>query len=152
MTGIKVNLPTKEALLEAMALAKNSKDAAAYLATRFNEVLVNAKVGPEGNELKERINVFAKHVAYQLENNGRAWSGQEAGESLFKNMHSSIANEATAFLDNLKQEGVQEFEIQLDYAISEDGQFLRSVDTKPVAQVGQGPEHNEPARSYDAQT
>jgi hypothetical protein len=147
---IKVNLPTKEALLEAMNVAKNSKDAANYLATRFDEILVKAKVGPEADELRERVHVFAKHVAYQLDQNGGAWKGREAEESPFKNMHAHIADEATAFLGNLKQEGVQDFEIRLDYAINNDGQFVRSVETVDAQNELTAPGNDE-ARSYDVQ-
>lgn len=115
-------LPTKEALMEAMELASMSADAAEYLAIRFEEIFKEAKVGSEGNLLREQIQIFAKHVAYQLNRHAEIWKGQAVEPSTFKNLHEHLADEAIAVLMG-GQDTTQP--IQFNYKVGNDASFVR---------------------------
>lgn len=115
-------LPTKEALMDAMEVASTSADAAEYLATRFEEIFKEAKVGSEGNPLREQIQVFAKHVAYQLNRHAEIWKGQAVEPSTFKNLHEYLADEAIAVLVD-SQDTTQI--IQFNYRVGDDASFVR---------------------------
>jgi hypothetical protein len=139
----KVNLPTKDALLNAMILAKNSKEAADYLVTRFDALLVKAKIGDAANELKEQIHLFAQNVGYQLAGNKDSWRGKEAMDSLFEVMHENIANEATSFFNKINEQQAEKIGVRLDFAINEQGRFLRGYSKPEVEKaevVNQQPE------------
>ena len=125
-----VALPTKEALLDAMELTKNSKDGAEYLALRFEETLAKAKVGDEANDLKDRVHSFAKNVSLQQASNPGVWSGSVREPSLYRNMHENLADESTSFLEQNKTEPSQNVEFQLDFAINDNGEFLRGYNAR----------------------
>lgn len=122
-------LPTKPALLDAMALAKNSSDAANYLATRFDDILIKAKVGSEADGLRQVIHDFAQQVAYQLQSNQRSWEGRATEDSLFKNMHARMADEAASFFEQMQPNKEQKAEIRFDFAINDNAEFIRGVET-----------------------
>ena len=122
---MKVVLPTKEALLEAMAVARASSDGAKYLRDRFVEIITGAKMNEVAAELVAQIHMFADQVTMQLKANSNSWSGQETSTTVFTNLHGQIAQTAAETLTQSTPEQKAELEHQLNYAIDKDGNFVR---------------------------
>jgi hypothetical protein len=123
------NVPTQEALQDAMALAQNSTEAATYLASRFKEIVMHLKKPEQYKELVSQLDNFARIVRFKLNASNDTWSGKDAEKSAHKNMHENLANSA---VKNLQEEKEKSF--TLDYAMDEKAHFLRgfSGDNKPL--------------------
>jgi hypothetical protein len=121
----KIVLPAKDALLDAMAIAKTSMEGANYLKDRFSDIISKAKLGDVTDELKQQIEVFAKQVWMQLAPNPGVWDGKERAATTFTNLHANIADEAFAKLVESSPEEAQQLEHVLNFAIDEDGNFVR---------------------------
>jgi hypothetical protein len=117
------SIPQKEALLGAMDVAGNSVEGAKYLVTRFEEVLIKAKVLDQSKELMRSVDDFAKYTEYKLVSHAQPWSGQSAIQSGFQNFHDNLAQDAAKNLDRLS--GKERKRITFAFAIDENAQFLR---------------------------
>ena len=121
----KVVLPSKEALLDAMSVATTSSDAAKYLRDRFVEIITGAKMEEAASELISQIHMFADQVTMQLKASSRSWKGETTSPTTFTNLHHELADAAAETLGKSGSEEAAELEHQLNFAIDNDGNFVR---------------------------
>lgn len=124
--GNQIVLPTTEALLDAMGIAKASSEAAEYLRDQFVEKINSAGKNDTAASLIEQIEMFADQVAMQLNPNEESWSGKvETAYTTFNKLHDEIAAAAAETLGTSEDEHANEEEHRLNFAIDEDGNFVR---------------------------
>ncbi|KTD13588.1 substrate of the Dot/Icm secretion system [Legionella gratiana] len=122
-----VTLPPKPELLKAMQNAEKSPELARYLRQRVHEIIENSryyKKSPEAmaaaKEIEKAIDEFVQFVEYKFSQREQIWLGDLPETSSFKNMQTGIAEKAASNLADKNYE-----EIQFDFAISEEGHFVR---------------------------
>jgi hypothetical protein len=120
-----VVLPSKDALLDAMSVAKASSDGAQYLRDRFIDIINGAKMNETAAELVSQIQMFAAQITMQLKTSSKSWSGQEISTTTFSKLHDEIAEAAAETLNQSAPEEAASLEHQLNYAIDNDGNFVR---------------------------
>ena len=122
-------LPLKEALLNAMSIAESSVEAAQYLATRFKEILIEAKKLDKYRDILTKVENFAQSVSLKLLSSVQPWKGEAAPSSTFQNEQLNKTKEA---ISNLKSTAIGE--VTVHFAINENSQFVRGYTSgnKPV--------------------
>lgn len=115
----KYTLPTRDALLKAMQVGETSIEAAEYMATRFEQILTQAKLLPECNDMLEKIQEYAQFVKFKLLSSAQVWSGQERPISDYQNMQENKAEFLASHLKELPSG------LKLEIAIGDDAKILR---------------------------
>lgn len=123
MAKTKIELPLKEALLEAMKVAETSVEAAQYLATRFKEILTGAKMLEKYADVLKSVETFAQLTEFKLLSRGQPWFGQVVDTTDFKNMHANIGRDVAESLKNMGQ-GIAE-NVTFHFAVNDQAEFLR---------------------------
>lgn len=120
-------LPSKESLLDAMAVAQTSVEAAQYLAQRVREKFTDARVLDKYQDIMLKVEEFAQYTAFRLNSTAQPWAGEQAQVSDFKNMQQNFAKDAVNDVLGYTADGQ---DVQFAIAISDDSRFLRgySVD------------------------
>ncbi|KGP63094.1 type IV secretion protein Dot [Legionella norrlandica] len=117
-------LPTKQALLEAMEVGETSIEAAEYMATRFAEILTEAKLLPQCQDMLDKINEYAQYVRFKLLSAAQAWSGEARPTSELQNVQENKAR----FLASNTQDLPAGLKVEIQ--IGDDARILRGYSPK----------------------
>lgn len=139
--GKETRFPATKEITSAMEMAV-SIEAAQYLAERVTKLANESKFLNKSPELKANIiaaiQKFADYMTFKLTTNGQPWSGQQVESSSLKNMQRNIADYATKELSGKVSD------VKLDYAVSNDGHYVRAysssngaLDSQSVASMDQ---------------
>ncbi|MCL9685159.1 hypothetical protein [Legionella maioricensis] len=107
----------KEILLDAMSVAETSIEAAHYLAVQFKQLLTDAKMLEQCDDIMRKVQDFAKYTEFKLLSSSQPWLGQMAENSAFKNMQANMATEAAKKLESFGLGAGKE--ISFDFAVNE---------------------------------
>lgn len=127
-----VVLPIKEELLKAMQNAEKSPELARYLQSRVQEIIQQSRFynkSPEAmkaaREVEKAVNDFVQFVEYKFAQKANIWGGVLPETSSFKKMQEGIAEKAASDLTEKNYAT-----IRFDFAISQDGHYVRGYATE----------------------
>lgn len=136
MPKVKVVLPQKQALLDAMSVAETSIEAAKYLEKLFRSILTKANLVEKYADLLKKVEEWAQHVEFKLLSTAQPWFGQPVQPD-FLNSKIQMAQKAAQELKEMKT--ALDEDITFHFGISDDSEFRRgyaagtkSVDAKLV--------------------